>query len=192
MRNLSLQPNATAEWHNLVCEAEQATTTFLEDDIEHYLVLLLLRFTDQPAVISSILGLDFLEGCQQASPQQHGLLRDVADKCLLFTGLFPGFAEKRRVSLGYFVSLGRSAYDSLTILPEKAWLGPYSGLCQDFLTITTVLQGMREIASDAHQMSYLHAFEMWQMTASASARQRVDKYMGKDSILVDPDSKWRH
>ena len=88
MKSLVLQPTDTAQWHALVAEAQQACRHTLTETLESYLVFMLMRFTGRPDLVARAMALEFLdaqgEGCQQPD-----MLRDVGDKCLLFSGFFP-------------------------------------------------------------------------------------------------------
>ena len=139
---LIIHKTALAEWHRLVNDVQAMDATVLEEAVESYLVFLLMRFTTQPDCVKSILALEFIENLQ--NPRQIGL-RDVGDKCLLFSGLFPEQAERRRVSVDYFIEMGQGAYRQLTQFPEREWQGPYATLCEDFVPLMKILRRTREI-----------------------------------------------
>src|SRR3990167_10994247 len=107
MARLILGPTSMAQWQKLILEAEQACAVNLDEHVESYLVFLLMRFIEKPEMVTSVLGLEFLEGTQDLSRAREEKLRDVGDKCLLFSGLFPGRAERRCVKVSYFVQLGQ-------------------------------------------------------------------------------------
>lgn len=71
------------------------------------------------------------------------LLKDVGDKSLLFCGLFPGMAQRRRVSLEYFIDMGKSAYLSISELHEKHESDLFHQLSDQFINLHHVLQAMR-------------------------------------------------
>ncbi|GJM07667.1 MAG: hypothetical protein DHS20C10_14010 [marine bacterium B5-7] len=141
-KHMIIQNSSLAEWHTLVNEAQQLDNSTLEEAVESYLVFLLMRFTQDPDLVTSILAIEFLEGVQMRQQQP---LRDVADRCLLLSGLFPEQAARRLVSVDYFVGLGQRAYMQLADLPDIIQLGPYEDLCQEFMTLTRILRRMREI-----------------------------------------------
>ena len=110
MKQLILHPTDISQWYALVNEAQAATQLMLNENTESYLVFLLMRFTQGPKLIESIVAVDFLESMHKPRTLQMELLRDVGDKSLLFCGLFPGIAKKRHVSLEYFSEMGQAAY----------------------------------------------------------------------------------
>lgn len=186
--SLILHPTSTAQWHALLGEAQRTSAIYLKEDLESYLVFLLMRFTGEPSIANSVLGLEFLHGVQQ-EPHHYYHLKDVGDKCLLFAGLFPGRAQKRRVKLSYFVKLGQLAYStishSLTVQEEL-----FIKLCTEFPKLMDVLQAMRETSNTA--VDLLQALELWHETGSQSALQRFSEATGGLPLIPDPSKKSVH
>ncbi len=143
MKELILHPTDMSQWHSLVNEAQAATHLILNESTESYLVFLLMRFSQGPKLIESIVALDFLESMQKPRRVQSELLRDVGDKSLLFCGLFPGIAAKRHVSLSYFSDMGQAAYMTAGELQPAQTAQLYYQLSAQFLTLKQILQAMR-------------------------------------------------
>ena len=143
MKQLILHPTDISQWHALVNEAQAATRLILNESTESYLVFLLMRFSQGPKLIESIVAMDFLESMRRPRLLQMELLRDVGDKSLLFCGLFPGIAKKRHVSLSYFFDLGQAAYLTVSELQEKQSASLYLQLSTQFATLQQILQAMR-------------------------------------------------
>ncbi len=184
MRPLILHSTSTAHWHSLLHEAQQQSAIYLKEDLESYLVFLLMRFAEQPSLASSVLGLEFLQGCQSViHPSKQYQLREVGDKCLLFAGLFPGRAKKRRVKVSYFVKLGRTAYSTLSNyqMPEEPL---FIQLCQEFTNLMDVLQSMR---GNSTAIDLLESLELWHETGSRAAWQRW--VSAKNSLPLFSDHK---
>ncbi len=169
MPKLVVQPTSTAQWHDLVSEAEVASGCLLDQDIESYLVFLLMRFTSQPHIVSRILGLDYLQAGSTGGRINQEKLRDVGDHCLLFSGLFPHHAERRLVKISYFVDLGRVAYHQVAALTSNLMGETYAGLSRDFVSLMDVLQTMRTLRGKGESLAPLQAFELWQDTGSRHA-----------------------
>lgn len=182
MQSLILHPTCVAQWHALLGEAQKTCAIHLKEDIESYLVFLLMRFVDNPALASSVVGLDFLHSYQKRSLgyTQNGL-KEVGDKCLLFAGLFPGRAIKRRVKISYFVKLGQTAY-SLVSQQFNQEESLFTTLCLQFPQLMDILQATRDTSYLAHNL--LQAFELWQETGSQAAWQRLcEATQGLPSML---------
>jgi len=166
MTKLVTYPTQTAQWQSLVADAQKACAQLLDENLESYLVFLLMRFLEKPEIANSVLGLEFLESLQQPA---HEKLRDVGDKCLLFSGLFPQHAERRRVKISYFVNIGQSAYANLSTLLQENAPGLYSNLSEGFVTMMDVLQSMGSLANEQQYLALLQAAELYRDTGSQRA-----------------------
>lgn len=148
MKPLILHPTDTSQWHALVNEAQQSRNIVLNENTESYLVFLLMRFAQTTKLLESVIALDFLESMHKHGSRQIKLLQEVGDKSLLFCGLFPGMACKRRVSLDYFSDMGQAAYLSVAELeegqPESHSSGLFFQLSEQFVSMQHVLQAMRQ------------------------------------------------
>lgn len=143
MSAIIVQPSELAQWHALINEAQSRCSNTLPEDIESYLVYLLMRFSKRPEMASNMLALEFIKSLKASGDLRTEQLRDVGDKCLLFSGLFPGLAKKRHVSLSYFSDIGQSAY-ALISDHELGLNGRlFQALYQAFDSMIRVLQALR-------------------------------------------------
>ncbi|MBI3777294.1 MAG: hypothetical protein HY273_17440 [Gammaproteobacteria bacterium] len=169
MSDLLLEPTSTAQWRQLVTDAQSSARQRLDEELESYLVFLLMRFTHAPQVVMSIVALDYLE-CQLAHGKvRHERLREVGDRCLLFSGLFPQLAQRRHVSADYYVNIGQGAYAELSGTLSHSVGSMYRHLAQGFVLLMDVLQNMRRLGSQQPLLDPLHALELWSRTGSRSA-----------------------
>ena len=144
MSRLYLQPTTMAHWHALVNEAEIHCAMELTEDLESYLVFLLMRFSERPEMVKSVMALEFLEGMNAVGSRKHELLKEVGDKCLLYTGLFPEQIKRRRLRSSYYIDLGQNAYYALSSLSNTDLAGLYSALTEGFLAMRQVLCALRQ------------------------------------------------
>lgn len=144
----SKQPTITAEWHVLLNEAQATCHYWLEEDLESYLVFLLMRFTSRPQFASAVLAREFLETFQLKSSLQRERMRDVADQCLLYAGLFPERAQRKRVSERYFIELGQGAYETVAGLSSVADSALFRLIAERFRLLRDVLRSMRPQYAD--------------------------------------------
>ena len=149
MSKLILHPTDISQWYTLVNEAQASSHLVLNEETESYLVFLLMRFTQASSLIESVIALDFLESMQLVGRQQVERLRDIGDKSLLFSGLFPGMALKRHVPLDYFSEMGLAAYLIVSELQQKESAHLYLELSEQFITMQRILRAMR------HDFSWL-------------------------------------
>lgn len=181
MSDLVLHPTSTAQWHSLVNEAQTACKVSLNEELESYLVFLLMRFVSRPEMAASVLALQYLEGAASGGRVRDDRMRDVGDQCLLFCGLFPRRAERRRVRVSYFVQLGRSAFNMLA-QTATAGAGLYAQVTSGFVPMMDVLQATRAAEPP---IGPLAAQELWMDTGSESARQALANATGGTPVSGD-------
>ena len=143
MKPLILHPTDTSQWHALVNEAQASTRLVLNENTESYLVFLLMRFSQTTQLVESVVAIDFLDSMQTTGRRQIERLRDVGDKSLLLSGLFPGIAARHHVGLDYFSGMGQAAYLTLGELQEREQADLYYQLGNQFIRMQKVLQAMQ-------------------------------------------------
>lgn len=161
--------SAAALWHNLVLEAEERLGTRLGEDVESYLVFMLMRYLRDAGVVRRIVALAFLEGMQKQGRARAEAMQSLGDQCLLFAGFFPEQARRRRVSLDYFVKMGRSAYGQLDAQPI------FTALAQHFVPLMDVLAQIRATNPHHRAPSLLDLQELWESTGSRYAAKRLQE-----------------
>lgn len=119
MESLILHPTDMSQWYALVNEAQHRSHLILKENTESYLVLMLMRYAQKPRLIESILTVDYFQSINKPKKFQIDVLQDLGDKSLLFCGLFPGIAKRRRVSVSYYAKMGQSAYYSISDLVRQ-------------------------------------------------------------------------
>lgn len=176
MEKLSLAPTSLAQWHALVQEAERKNGQPLDDELESYLILLLQHFIDKPEIAETTFALDYLMQRYQNNSQQQQELREIGDRCLLFSGLFPERATRRHVTVSYYVRLGQRAYHDLALLAKQTNAALFNSLEIHFVLLMDTLQYMRELDGEAMPLSPLQAEDLWRMTGSHHAQVVLQRY----------------
>lgn len=179
MAKIQLKSTEVLQWHQLVKDAQQTYRHQFCEDVEHYLIMLLQNFVNRPEIASTIIAADYLAGQQHpAWRERQQLLRDVGDKCLLFSGLFPEMAHKRNISVSYLVNIGRSAYHGVaeSANNEKLVAQLFSQLHQEFVCLMDVLQCISEMRGFRHQISPMLAEELWRKLRSRHARDVLQSW----------------
>jgi len=192
MSELLVHTSATEEWLSLVHEAESACAHHLDEEMQSYLVFLLMRFTERPELAASVLAVEYLQSMQTAGRIGQDQLRNVGDKCLLYSGLFPHRAERRRVKVGYFVDLGRSAYQQLSERLEHDAAAMYYRLAGAFVSLMDILQTMRALGTPAAQLDPLQALELWRDTGSRAAKRTLEQSTQGVTLVIPDDDEQRH
>jgi hypothetical protein len=139
-----------ALWTDLVHEAEHGAATRLDEELESYLVFLLMGHTRDVQLGRNAVALDYLLARAESGTRLKQELRDVGDRCLLLAGFYPEQAERRLVSIRYFLDVGSRAYDELANVLRAGIADLYDHLAQAFAHLVRVLmelrRRMREIA----------------------------------------------
>src|SRR5690606_17146455 len=175
MSTLVMEPTAQAAWQRLVKEAEARLHCQLDEEQESYLVFLLMRYLTRPDIVKTILALRFLEALGSSGRLRQDRLQNVADQCLIYSGFFPEQAQRRRVRIGYFVDLGRSAYMDLATNGPAGTSRLFASLAEAFVTLIDLLRAMRQsgqrLFADA-----LQAAETWAETGSRLAFEELRRH----------------
>lgn len=139
-----------ALWTDLVREAEAAVGARLDDELESYLVFLLIAHTRDVHLHGNAVALDYLQARAQSGTRHKEELRQIGDRCLLLAGLYPEQAQRRMVTVGYFLALGSRAYDDLSSTLRAGMAELYRRLARAFARLARVTlevrRQMREIA----------------------------------------------
>ncbi len=169
-----LDSSEMSQWHTLVREAEQDYGCQLDEAMQSYLVFTLMRFAKNRQLNSKALALDYLTSHQLHETLRNEKLRDIGDQCLLVSGLYPQSAEKRLVSAGYYVDLGRSAYFHISTVTQKGIAELYRQLAERFVLLMDLLQTIRQYSSPALQP--IAAMELWHQTGSRAAYKQISAH----------------
>lgn len=176
-----------AQWHRLVNDAQFVIADRLDEVLESYLVFLLMRYMRHHRLGARIMALDYLEGTNSRSRSGKNRLREVGDSCLLFAGLFPEIARRRRVAIHYFIELGQTAYatlsDNHSIHGEAG--STFTQLAEGFVRLVDVLLAMRTLNGQGVSLQPLEAYELWNETGSRFAYQALSEQLGSPPIGSD-------
>jgi hypothetical protein len=138
----------TALWADLVRDAEQGAAMRLDEELESYLVFLLMAHTRDVQLHGHIVAFDYLRARAERGTRAKQELRDLGDRCLLLAGLYPEQAERRMVTIDYFLALGSGAYDELSGALRAAIADLYGRLAKAFAHLVRVLMELRRWTRD--------------------------------------------
>ncbi len=191
MAQLILEPTSTAQWHALVNAAEDAAARHLDETLESYLVFLLMRFMARPDLAQQTVAIDYLRSSAASGPLQETQLRDVGDQCLLFSGLYPQYADRRLVRVSYYVELGRGAYGQLAERLRHAGAAMYQQLSQGFVALMDVLQAMRALDGGT-ALTPLQSLDLWADTGSPGALHQLRHSTDATPLVMARDPRKPH
>ncbi len=187
MHKIITNPTPTTQWQTLVSEASHACKVSLSEDLESYLVFLLMRFIDAPQMAQKLMGIEFLTSTRRTGSMRTMALRDVGDQCLLYSGFFPERARRRRVRVSYYVNIGKSAYLCLAESRKSSESGLFLTLADKFVPLMDILQSMREINNQNVTLDPMLAEEIWHDTGSDHALQVLQKFTASGTPIYSID-----
>lgn len=191
MNQLVIESSETSQWYRLVLDAEEVTQQQLSEELENYLVLTLSRFSQRPEMVNTIFALSYLNGVGASGKERYIRLRDIGDQCLLFAGFFPEQAEKRLVSFGYFVELGRAAYYEIANAQREESAELFGQMVLNYVDVLRVLHAIRGMDAEK-EMSPLLAMEIWQRTKNRDMLSIVNKTTGATPWASDSYLQVKH
>ncbi|WP_235893671.1 hypothetical protein [Cognatilysobacter lacus] len=130
-------------WQALVHEAGERAGCPLDETRESYLVFMLLRHQLDGQLLARAQALEWLQAQSHTGAMRDDALRDVGDHCLLIAGLYPAQAERRSVSVRYFIDLGRSAYLGIAEAGRTAYAALFGELAQSYGELVCTLRAVR-------------------------------------------------
>jgi hypothetical protein len=157
-------------WHEVITNAEKQCSLTLNQDLEAYLISLLMRYSNKPEIAQRIFAQAFLEAMQQNMNLRNTALQHVGDECLLYAGLFPQQAKRHNVKISYFVDLGRAAYAAISNTANDL----YWSLAYSFVMLMDVLQSIRQTPD----LLPIEAYEQWDEVGSQHAYKVLQLYTG--------------
>lgn len=163
----------TEDWKNLVSDAAASASIELNEDMESYLVFLLLRYLRRPDITSRVVSLDYLHAFLAMGARQKQQMQEVGDICLLYSGIYPQRARRKQVRISFFIRLGQTAYASLAEIHNNTIARLYEELAQQFVPLMETLHAMRNFSMKETLLEPLEAFELWQDTGSRKELERL-------------------
>lgn len=177
--------SVTTQWHDLVCDAQAASGIQLDITIENYLINTLIHYTQRPDIAARIFAIDYMQAQLKQGQRRNAQLREVADQCLLYAGLFPQYATQRNVKASYYVDIGRSAYYDLANY-QPSWAAIFAALSDNFIKLMDTLLAIHHIddtESNTYPLDPIHALQTWQQTQSQQALKILQQQTHSSNIV---------
>jgi len=175
---------ATESWQSLVHSAGECCNQALDEDLESYLVFMLMRHTENARLADTILATQYLQGMQSGGHSRIQRLQEVGDQCLLFSGFFPKRSERRLVKVHYYVDLGRSAYSHISEKMKRDYAQLYERLSEQFVVLMDILQAMRTIHN-----GYVLDSRSFLEFACECGSQRAERLLANNNVYLFPTAK---
>jgi len=177
----------TGAWHQLLQDAGDSCHFSMDEEMQSYLVYMLMRHTQDIDIADNVMANRYLQGLQSQGQQAIEQMRDVGDQCLLYCGFFPERCSRRLVKTRYYMDLGRSAYADLSERMKQGYATMYQKLAQHFGALMDVLLAMRLLDGTQSLNSGL-MLELANDCGSEHARH----VLANENIHVMPVTPWRN
>jgi hypothetical protein len=168
-----------------VDDAMESNRLAVDHHTSHYVVNLLTLFaraeafhevaadSDGPRPLALMLA-DALEA--PTPEHRHLCLQRMGDVTLFFAGFFADDLQDAVVDLDYYVSMGGTAYSSLSVeargtVRGRAFGGIFAELGAKFQQFVDVLNDVRNQAKASSDADLLRLYDVWQKTGSERARR---------------------
>lgn len=139
-----LHSNSQAQWYHVLNDLQLETSIELPLEIEHYLILTLIKGSEHLPLLETVIADDFLHLLNQ--PFAHKHWRELGDRCLLLNGLFPLWTERRSRTKSYYARIGRLAYQQAAMQHYDYHQKVFEHLSQHFDEITFFLNHVDGLA----------------------------------------------
>jgi hypothetical protein len=164
MSPFALHTRDTAHWRALVTAAEASVQSCLENELESYLVMVLLRFAAQERAIEEHgVPVEQRSGDAAGREQRAG---ELGDRCLVIAGLMPDRAQELGMSMRQVVEIGRNAYREEA---QRSRNPLFRRLAEQFVVLMDVLQVMRTLDADVLIVDLFRIYDQWRDTGSQYA-----------------------
>ena len=172
----------------------------IDHDVEFYLVQLLCEFIT-PTKIETLAGeldaLDtplamMLKQAVEAPPTQRvRIFKYLGDTSLYFAGFFQDYFTRKTFDIGYYISLGASAYDTVSHLindqhGDATFTGVYRRMATRFNVLVDLVAEVSEGGAE-RPVDLLAVYDRW----TKSQSNRLFKVLSRAGIAPMPASKLR-
>ncbi len=184
MSHVAVHLPEAAKWHALCNRAEVQARQMLDQEVENYLVALMLRCFNQDGSLSYVLAPEQLNIGFSTLPEDPVELQTIADQCLIITGLIPEWADRFSLPVSQFLKLGRLVYAELA---RKNVEGPFASLSRDFVSLIEVMQTLREQQDGKPCMTPLQAHDVWMTSGSIHALNILQVSQHSVPVVENPE-----
>lgn len=159
------------------------------DDIEFYLVNLLCQFiapgkletvTGEMNALETPLALMLKEAMEAPPHVRLRIFKYLGDTSLYFAGFFQDYFNRKTFDIGYYISLGSSAYNNVSTLMrdhhgDEHFTAMYNGLADKFRELVDVVAEVSETPGEARPVDILAIYDRWTRSNSERLRRMLNK-----------------
>ncbi len=172
--------------------AQKSCKVRLSENVEFYLVQLLSDFLriGEHTAINECLAEMLAKAAESPPGEQIVLYKKLADKALYFSGFYQQYFSNKAFSIKYYISLGQSAYQTLSSLmgkqstQQKTLTRIYQNMSDNFLQSVDILLCVSEQTNQTSKnRSVLNIYETWIDTKS----EKLENSLLEKGIMPIPN-----
>lgn len=179
--DLSLSPRAF--FHERIATASHQLNIKLGDEVEYYLVNLLIEFIE-PSKLSQEFKSDVLttplvfllkQTVEAPEAKRPDMYRRLGDTSLYISGFFQDYFNDKAFDINYFIMMGASAYNQAAVLAKPRsytanTTNTLSQMSENFLQMVDVVAQAADHPERAQATDILSLYDRWNRTGSDRLR----------------------
>jgi len=180
------------QWHQLIQQACDYADIRLDDDIQSYLLLTLMRYIHDDQLAENAIMMSFKISATLPRDQRIQALKSRAEHCLILAGMFPSHINRQSLRISHYIQLGIESYAELSQLMFDNDKLIYQQLSKDFVKLIDVLYTVR-VFNGSPMLPLIQAMELWSDTGSKTAFRTLT--MNRQSIPLTENllgSEYKH
>jgi len=156
----------------------------IEEHVEFYLVNLLCDFITPDKINSEVnvletpLALMLKQAVESPTPQRIRIMKTLGDTSLYFAGFFQDYFNRKTFDVGYYITLGSSAYGDVSSLVRETG-GPltetYAELASNFGSLVDVVAEVSTLPGAAQPTDILAVYDRWTRSNSDRLRRILEQ-----------------
>jgi hypothetical protein len=188
---LNLLINPKEFFQSRVAEALANQNISVPDPVEAYLVNLLCEFINTSnletpsgvklSALDTPLALMLKEATEAPPNQRLRILKYLGDSSLYISGFFQDYFKRKTYDVGYFSSVGASAYENVSVLMrdqhgDKHFSTVYRDLAHRFQDLVEVLAEVSELPGENKPVDILAVYDRWTRSPSDRLRRILSRF----------------
>ena len=185
--NLSLDIKPREFFRDEVCKAAFNQNQNLDQNTEFYLVNLLCDFIEPSKLatltgdidaINTPLAMMLKRALEAPDSEKIRIYKYLGDSSLYMSGFFQDFFNRKAFNISYYISLGSSAYNSLSALSrdsQEANSNMYENLSNRFSDLVEIMAEVSDTTNPNRPIDILETYSRWTETKSERLRLSLEK-----------------
>lgn len=156
----------------------------MEEHVEFYLVNLLCDFITPEKinpdvnVLETPLALMLKQAVESPTPQRIRIMKTLGDTSLYFAGFFQDYFNRKTFDIGYYITLGSSAYGDVSSLVRESGdsqTNTYAELANNFGSLVDVVAEVSTLPGATQATDILAVYDRWTRSNSDRLRRILEQ-----------------